>query len=540
MEHQTDESSYLYKEACPACGSSDNLARYSDGHGYCFGCHHYEHSTDGAAPISKKVSTMTDLLSGEYGSIPTRKISEEVCRKFGYQTGYHGERRVHIANYCDTDRTVIAQKIRYGDKTFVARGDFKSKPLFGMHLFTGGKQIVITEGEIDCLSVAEVNGKGKWPVVSLPNGAAGGKAALSKNLEYLSKFESVILMFDMDEPGREATAECAALFPPGRCKIATLPLKDASECLVAGRGEEIISAVWNAKPYRPDGLVNVDDLVDEIDKPVVQGLPWFLPTLTKLTYGRRESEVYGFGAGTGIGKTDFLTQQIDFDLNVLKMKVGLIFLEQKPVETLIRIAGKTAGKRYHIPDGTWEAADRKRDILAMSGMVTLYDSFGQTDWSVIAQKIRFMAVSDGIKLFYLDHLTAMADTGDEKGSLEQIMKEMAGLANELQIIIHYVSHLATPEGKSHEEGGKVSIRHFKGSRSIGFWSHFMFSLERDQQDPDPLVRSVTRFRVLKDRYTGQGTGNLIYLGYETATGRLFETTEPVSDASNAFASNPDF
>ena len=542
MEHQDEDSSYLYKEACPACGSCDNLARYSDGHGYCFGCKHYEHGTEGATTQTHKTSSpAAGLLAGEYGPIPTRRISEEVCRKFGYQTGYHGDRKVHLANYYNHDRDVVAQKVRYGDKTFVARGDFKAKPLFGMHLFTSGKQIVITEGEIDCLSVAEVNGKGKWPIVSIPNGSAGAKAALSKNLEYLDKFESVILMFDMDEPGRAATAECAALFPPGRCKIAVLPLKDASECLVAGRGEEIISAVWNAKPYRPDGLVGVADLLDDLDKPIVQGLPWFLPTLTKLTFGRRYGEVYGFGAGTGIGKTDFLTQQIDYDISELKEKVGLIFLEQKPIETVIRIAGKHAGKRFHVPDGSWTSAERKAEVEKMAGLATLYDSFGQTDWKVVASKIRFMAVSEGIKLIYLDHLTAMADTGDERGSIEQIMKEMSGLANELQIIIHFVSHLATPEGKSHEEGGHVAIKHFKGSRAIGFWSYFMFGLERDQQHKDLAVRSVTRFRILKDRYTGQATGNVIYLGYEQKTGRLFETTEPVSSSAAAvFAAESDF
>lgn len=29
-------------EPCPSCGSRDNLARYSDGHAYCFGCHYVE------------------------------------------------------------------------------------------------------------------------------------------------------------------------------------------------------------------------------------------------------------------------------------------------------------------------------------------------------------------------------------------------------------------------------------------------------------------------------------------------------------------
>ena len=100
------------------------------------------------------------------------------------------------------------------------------------------------------------------------------------------------------------------------------------------------------------------------------------------------------------------------------------------------------------------------------------------------------------------------------------MKEMAGLANELGIIITFVSHLTTPEGKPHEEGGRVTIRHFKGSRAIGFWSYLMLGLERDQQHDDPSLRQVTTLRILKDRYTGQSTGETIYLGYAGDTGLL--------------------
>jgi twinkle protein len=106
------------------------------------------------------------------------------------------------------------------------------------------------------------------------------------------------------------------------------------------------------------------------------------------------------------------------------------------------------------------------------------------------------------------------------------MKEMASLAKALKIIIHFISHLATPEGKSHEEGGHVSIRHFKGARAIGFWAHFMFGLERNQQSEDPEERSTTLLRILKDRYTGQATGELIFLGYDRNTGRLFEKDGP--------------
>ena len=110
------------------------------------------------------------------------------------------------------------------------------------------------------------------------------------------------------------------------------------------------------------------------------------------------------------------------------------------------------------------------------------------------------------------------------------MKELAGLAKELDIIIHYVSHLATPEGKPHEEGGRVSIRHFKGARAIGFWTHFMFGLERNQQDDNEDLRQVTTLRCLKDRYTGRATGQTFFLRYDPMTGLLREIANPFDDS----------
>lgn len=463
---------------------------------------------------------MEGLLDGEVKPLAKRGITEETVRKFGYKLGKdRAGTTVQIAPYYDETGAVVAQKLRYADKNFKFIGEPKKAVLFGSNLWSSGRKLVITEGEIDAMSVSQVQGN-KWPVVSIPNGANGAKKSLAKALEYLNGFEEIILMFDMDEPGREAANECAELFAPGKCKIATLPLKDANECLQAGREKEIVQAIWDAKSFRPDGLVSISDIREEIEKPTEMGIPWMFPEWTAKTYGRRWGEVYGFGAGTGIGKTDLLTQQMAFDITELGYKVGTIFLEQKPKETAKRVAGKVVQRRLHVPDAGWTRQELDEGIDKIDGSVIMYDAFGETDWSVVKNKIRFMAKSEGIRLFYVDHLTAMADTADEKGSIEEIMKQMAGLANELDVIIHFVSHLATPEGKPHEEGGRVSIRHFKGSRAIGFWSFFMFGLERDQQHENPALRQVTTLRFLKDRYTGQSTGDTLYLGYDKDTGML--------------------
>lgn len=127
-------------------------------------------------------------------------------------------------------------------------------------------------------------------------------------------------------------------------------------------------------------------------------------------------------------------------------------------------------------------------------------------------------------MFYIDHLTALATGGDkdEKEVLEDVTARMAALAKRYGIILHVISHLKTPDkGPSHEEGGRVAIRQFKGSRTIGFWAHFMFGLERNHQADDLEERQTTILRILKDRYTGQATGE-IRLSYDTDTGLLSE------------------
>lgn len=535
-----EESHFLYHVPCDACGSSDGGGIYSDGHTYCHVCKKYVPG-DGEQPRQSASSRKNmSLITGEYRDLNARKIKEETCRFFGYQVGDFKGQKVQIAPYYNGVGEMVAQKVRFPDKEFTVLGNLKeSSGFFGSRHWGGGKKIVITEGEIDCMTVSQMQAN-KWPVISVPHGAQGAAKAIKANLDYFDKFEEVILMFDMDEPGAKAAQDCAALFHPGKCKVASLSMKDPNELLQAGLGDQIVSAIWQAKAYRPDGLVGIPDLMEELNKDLETGLPWFLPKLTEMTFGRRYGEIVGLGAGTGIGKTDLFTQQIAYDIEVLKMDVGLIFLEQQPAETATRIAGKLAGKRFHVPDGSWTKEERNAWVLKLDGRVTLYDNFGETEWEVVAAKIRYMAVSEGKRLFYVDHLTAMADTSDERASLEQIMKEMASLAKALKIWIFYISHLATPEGKSHEEGGHVSIRHFKGARAIGFWSHFMFGMERDQQAEDERVRQTTTLRCLKDRYTGQATGQVLYLGYTPTTGLLYETEPPEEQSAFTDETKSDF
>jgi twinkle protein len=507
-------------EPCPSCGSRDNLGRYSDGHGYCFGCGYYEHA-QGQQERKPRVSDSTFLSNGEVRAIPSRALDEETCRKFGYKIGSYRGDTVHIAEFRNADGTLIGQKIRDKKKNFHILGEGKELPLYGQHLWpSSGRRIVITEGEIDALSVAQACGL-TWPVVSLPNGSSSARKAIQRALDWLCGYETVVLCFDQDEPGRKAAAECAPLFPPGKCAIAELPRKDANEMLVAGEVKAIASAMWNARVYRPDGIVTLDEIEERVLAKPAQGRSYPFEGVTEATFGRRKGDVIGLGAGSGCGKTDFFTQMIAHDVMNLGVPTGVIYLEQAVAETGRRIAGKLAGRRFHVPDGSWTEEELRKawDQLKATKRLQLYDSFGMMEWDQLKSKIRYLVTSLGCEHIYLDHLTALAAAeDDERKALERIMAEAAGMANELQFILHYVSHLATPDGKPHEEGGRVMGRHFKGARAIMYWSHFLFGIERDTQEPG----SPTILRCLKDRFTGQANGRTWGLHYDPRTGLLSE------------------
>jgi len=163
-------------------------------------------------------------------------------------------------------------------------------------------------------------------------------------------------------------------------------------------------------------------------------------------------------------------------------------------------------------------------------------NFSSTEWPEVASKIRYLAVSKGVRIVYLDNLTALIDVENERQSVETIIKDMALLCQDLQINIILLCHLkdAGSSGPSHEEGGQVRLNQFKGSRAMGAWPSYAFGLERNTQHKDAALRNYSTFRCVKDRYTGRANGNTMCLRFDQNTGQLIETEFPQESGGEGF------
>lgn len=534
------QADFVKHVSCELCGSSDGRALYSDGHSYCFALcddkdKYQQDHEDSEVVLDKPLKYDRIVVMNkdvEYRSIPERGISRATCEKYGVVSS----EKTHEYPYFDRNGKKLAVKYREVEtKKFHSSGDIKACVLFGQQLFhSGGKAVTITEGEIDALAAFQMTGS-LYPVVSLKNGAAAAVKDCQAQFEWLDSFDKVVICFDADEPGKKAAVAVAELFGNKARIIKHVGgFKDAADYLTAGAEKKYVDAFWRAEEYRPEGIVTVKDIKERLLEPPKQGVPWCFDRLTQLTYGRRPGELYAFGAGVGIGKTDVFTQSIAHDVTELGLKVGVIYLEQSVKETVQRVAGKIHGKRFHKPDDeswTREQYLSAIDDLEQRDQLVLFEHFGAMDWETVKGKIRYLAKAYDIKHIYLDHLTALAaGLEDERRGLDAIMADMASLAQSDGLIIHFISHLTTPEGKSHEEGGRVLEKHFTGSRAIARWAHYMFGLERNKQEEDPVKKQTTTFRVLKDRWLGDATGEKFGLLYNKDSGRLTECELEVIEA----------
>ena len=482
------------------------------------------------------------LLNGIPVALEKRRIDLDTCEKFGYKLGKLNGNIVEIADYI-LNNEIVGQKIRGHPKSFTCRGNMRDAPLWGQQLWRdNGKMLIVTEGEIDAMSAYQAMGK-TYPVVSVPNGAAGAAESFRRNLEFLNSYEAVYICFDSDEPGQKAALDCALLLKPGKAKLVKLPLKDPNEMLMDGRDQELKGCIWNAQTYRPEGIKHVSDVTfsgDSIGR--ICDYPW--NKMNRELYGRRSGELIVHTSGSGMGKSTVLREMIWYDLQQ-GIPVGVMMLEEsvqdtildllslllsKPVKKIFaarkinerrRVQGKDEidfGVVDDLSDSDFEEARSK--LFGMG--LYLLDHFGSTDADLLIGKMDYMATSMGCQNIYLDHLSIVIsgqESGNERKDIDVMMTNLRTFVERSDCHVDAVCHLTKPKNVPFEEGGQISLRDLRGSGSLYQLADSCIGYERNQQHVDPILRNTIAVRSLKDRFGGK-TGIIDALQFNGTSGRL--------------------
>lgn len=534
-----------FHKPCPSCGGSDPVSINEDGSAKCFSCDtffkDYESAMGGNVADFSSFKRSNDNASFSenksfYHALTDRSISLETAKKYGVRSVKDEKGDIiehHYPAYINNEE--VATKIRRPNKVFGWSGSPKGTGLFGQQVAqAGGKYITITEGECDAMAAYELLGS-KWPVVSVKNGAQGAVKDVQENLEFLESFDTVVISFDNDKPGREASKKVARILKPGKAKILSLPteFKDPNEMLKLGHHKAYVTAWWASKLYTPSGILNVSEERENYKKRErKESIPYPWQGLNDKLEGLRQGELITLTGGTGLGKSSVTRELEHWLITNTNDKVGVIALEEDWRRTVDGILSIEANARLHIDSVRAQFSEEEIDNFfnvlydgENKNRVFVHAHLGMNDVDSVFSKLRFMAMGLECKWIVFDHLhmlLSMTTDGDERRNIDSIMHNFRTLVEETGVGLILVSHLRRIDGnRGHENGIETGLNHLRGSQSIAQLSDCVISLERNQQSEDPIEASTTRVRVLKSRYTGD-VGLATHLFYDKDSGRLAE------------------
>lgn len=493
---------------CDECGSSDAVARYDDGHTYCYSCQRttfedQQESERRCVPLEEVWEPNNLMTTKQY--VPYCGISEKTMRSYGVLTNVGEDGRPVSIEYPYGEQCSIVRST--SEKKFLTLGDSSCCELFGKSRFgaASANAITITEGAKDALSVFEMLGS-KYPAVAVRS-ASTARSDCIKDHDYINSFDKIYICFDNDKPGRDASREVSSLFDVNKVYIVELTkYKDANDYLTSSESLEFVRVWWNSKRYQPKGIVSSYTQMEEILKKESKGskATWPFPTLNDITYGIREGEVNLITAQEGIGKTEFI-RAIEYHLlKSTDSNIGIIHLEEPEKRSIQGLVTYEVGTPVHLPDSVVSVAEQLaayKKLTKHDDRCYFYTHFGSDDPDIILDIIRYLAAVSQCKYIFLDHITMLVsghEGDDERRKLDYISTRLAMLCNELDFTLFLISHV--------NDDGKT-----RGSRNISKIAHTNIYITRDVEANTKEERNVTNIMVKKNRF-GATTDQLVNYG----------------------------
>lgn len=417
-----------------------------------------------------------------------RGIDKKTLDYADVQSDANGNIAFHFYNENDVLTTV---KYRLGRKfnkeTDKAKcwsqkdADF-SPILFNMNRVDPTKPLVITEGEIDTLSVLEAGYKN---VVSIPNGCSNSQW-IEHNWEWLEQFDKIILWFDTDEAGIKARSNIIYRLGTWRTYFIELKeytdsgaiIKDANELLYFKGKDKVLEYI--SKPLEVP-VENVLDLsqAEDFDIEHAEGLYTGIKDLDNSIYKLTFGTLNIITGKSGEGKSVFVNQvaicqalQQGYDTFVFSGELPAPILRNW-VETNMMGRDCITMKDNHIRVFDQE----KRKLLQnwYRNKVLVYDNDYDTTATAILNKMEELARKCGTKVFVIDNLMMIDLECSEEGRLQaekEFVNKLIFFAKKYNVLVFLVAH---PRKTGADMVTKEDIA---GSGNIVNLAHMVFSVHR--------------------------------------------------------------
>ncbi len=539
-------AAFIKHDACPKCGSSDANAIYEDGSSYCWSCKHAtlsdeykeelgarktsiktrirkepmaEEEIKSTKPIiteneKKKVKEETGVLAKKF-----RGLDDDISKYFGVRYSYDETTGEVLEQYypCTQNSELVGYKIRTVPKDFysIARTGSDCE-LFGQFRFqSGGKYVVITEGELDALSAYQMikrynDSRGSTFEIAVvsPTTGAQSKKQISRQYKFFDSFENIIISYDNDKTGQGAIEELIKVLPKGKVKVMPMSFKDANKYLEEGQEAKFIRDFYNAKKQIPVNVLPSGNLYDRIlQQSEVQKVPFppFMRELNEIFIGGMPlGHIINIAADTGVGKTTLVNEMIYFWVFHSPHKIGIVSMELDAGQYGEALLSRHLSKKLAlIPTMDEKLQYLRSDRVKEQSNILMLNPDGDDRFYLLDNRdgtieeiqdtVEELVLSCGCKVIILDPLQDILDgLSNEEQAL--FMKWSKGFQKSHNVLFVFINHMRKAENSGEQD--------IMGSSTIIKSASANILLKRDKLAEDPILRNTTQIFVPKNRVYG--------------------------------------
>lgn len=368
-----------------------------------------------------------------------RKLDGDLLEAMGVRERQHDRLGPVAAFPYRRNGKIYAAKFRTVDKKFLSTQGV-SRDLFNLDALSRDQDqpVVITEGEIDCLTVMQA---GFMRAVSLPDGwtEEGGKTeSLVAAAEAMRQSPYVIVAGDNDKSGESLPAAVCNVLEGHDVRYVAWPdgCKDANDVLIALGEGAVAEALNRAKRVDPPGGVisGFSDLPPMSAQRVLK--------LGKEPFDKAIAlELGEMSVWTGLpghGKSTLVTWVMDEIAKANDVRIGMIGFETHPARVRDQLARSNYRKPWdemsaHVRDELVAALDHRWRLVHYNG-----DADNHLGW--LEGVVKTLAVRDRCKVIVLDPWNEMEHLPEPGESMTQYINFALRFIRRLakKLVVHFV------------------------------------------------------------------------------------------------------